>query len=232
MKVESTCDEPCEEKLHRTWLWYSLIDKADSASVGTLIEQRRLYTISDGSYVKDHKVATAAWVITDELKEPVASGTTIVPGYADILSSFRSELCGILAVLEYVQDVCTVSGVSHGQMTIYCDNKGVIDVMTYWTTDKVTPKSSNADMISATLKMRDSIPIKLLFEHVKGHQDVEKSGHELTRQELWNIKMDRNAKQLTTFMITSAQRSPLLCNHPYALPTCIMNGRVIQQNCD
>ena len=156
-------------------------------------------------------------MITDDKFNPYAQGTTIVPGDEEVHSSFRSELTGILAILEMLHIIEEQHQMQMGAITIFCDNISAVNVMNNWGPMRMTPRHKNADVINACLQLQDTSVFSLKCEHVLGHQDDAVTYHQLSPQAQINVQMDVNAKALANMVINNPGMRVLKCNHPAAM---------------
>ena len=69
--------------------------------------------VSDGSYSEHHGKGTASWIITNPDKSAYVSASSI--------NSYRSEITGILSILEELKAICDTWGIKKGRCTIFCD---------------------------------------------------------------------------------------------------------------
>jgi hypothetical protein len=92
-----------------------------------------------------------------------------VDGTAEDIHSYRAELMGILAAIEYTNTLCIQLGVSTGSCTIYCDNKG--DLQASFGHKRPTPRWSSFDVVRRIRQELSTSPITWHHHHVKGHQD-------------------------------------------------------------
>ena len=62
--------------------------------------------MNDGIYSERKGKGTAAWVITSPDKSSLITASAISPGKEEMQSSYRSELLGILGILEDLNNIC------------------------------------------------------------------------------------------------------------------------------
>jgi hypothetical protein len=170
------------------WAWEHLaIINCDQ--VLQAITNGTCFGVSDGSFKA--QFGTAAWTLTTPDDHGNISGCCTVPGSPDVQSSYRSELAGLYAMVHIVATLCSYHHLSTGSVTLYCDGKGPIHRVSHssWTT---WATEDHFDLIASISKTVASLPIKLIFQHVRGHQDS--SGNNLDIYAAWNCEMDRRAK--------------------------------------
>ena len=91
---------------------------ADKADIINQITHRTAIGVTDESFYEEEMVGAAAWTITNGNHEKLLESTTIVPGYDKQHSSIRSELCGLLAILDYIHSICEEYNLSTGGITL------------------------------------------------------------------------------------------------------------------
>ena len=216
-------------KMYKQWLFSSITQQIDYQLLIKNITTHEAIAVSDGSFFETYGVGAAAWTIVTSSYKHIISGSSISPGDNKIQSSFRSEMVGILAIIDLINSVCLDFNITDGTLTIYCDSKSVISVMNNWMTVKMTPKHKNADIISAALKLRDAIPIDIHFKGVFGHQDRMTSRHNLDPIAKLNVEVDEKAKNLAIDIINNNVKYDQHHQHPLSFSTCRWNQVTILQ---
>jgi hypothetical protein len=56
----------------------------------------------------------------------ISQGAGPTDGHAPLLSSYRTELSGIITALYIIYRICDYYHLDSGKATLFCDNKGVI----------------------------------------------------------------------------------------------------------
>lgn len=161
---------------------------------------------------------------TKAIEEALNLGTAVA-----LQSAYRSEILGLLALLDYIyfnEDIVLTNTAS---MTIYCDNERVLGVISRWSRDKFTPKAKHADLISALLAVRDKLGITIVVQHVKAHQDDSIPYHLLTPQAQLNVDMDKDAKEIVNIMITCPTVRANTSHHPYSFALCSWRNKPVLQ---
>lgn len=110
------------------------------------------------------------WTLIDEIDfdQVLHYAGIVVDGSEWDLNLYWAELSGILAAIEFTNDLCAKANVTSGQCTVYCDGKGALSAA--FGNKMPTPKWSSYDLV---LKIRISIrasPIHWKSAHVKGRQ--------------------------------------------------------------
>jgi hypothetical protein len=86
------------------------------------------------------------------------------------MSSYRTELGGIVAALYLIQRICEYYDMAVGKATLYCDNKGAITKSFQPVTPGISPfMSPSYDLLLLAKQLIARIPITLIGEWVKGH---------------------------------------------------------------
>ena len=129
-----------------------------------------------------------------------------VPGHRDEQSSYRGELGGILAGLDYATKTLRLHDVTSGTCTFSCDNKGALDASFGWKTPN--PNWKCYDLVSAIRHRLRNSPIKWIKKHVKGHQDSGTEYHELSNEAQANVIADKYAKTELNKGITIVEGTP------------------------
>ena len=179
-------------------LWLN-VEKYQSGSVRKIaeaIENGTAIAVSDGSYVEDRGVGSASWIISSKTKEHYVTAGAISPGPRSIQSSYRSEVLGLLGILENVYNICHTWNITHGKCTIFCDGLSALQQVEESTIETTNTRQSCSDLLSACAQLKSMIPVQLRYTHVKGHQDDDKPIHTLTVPAQLNTLMDTLAKDL------------------------------------
>jgi len=172
-----------------------------------------------------------AWVIANGVT-PVWRGMGLAPGPEEHMYSGRAEAFGLLAATLYLKYYlsCYTHEVPATTIPTYCDNLGVINMLTDMQNDTIQrPNDTMADDRDLYLTIADTAqqcsPIQFHYLHVKGHQDS-KPDHILTTEEQHNVECDGFAKQflLDTTTISTTLDTP---EFPAAQPHLKIQGKVI-----
>ena len=214
---------------YRQWLHYSLKEHEDRNLIKQKILQGQINTVSDGSYNRQLHLGTAAWTILDEKFQPLVSGTSYSPGSKECLSAFRSEAIGVLAILDYLKELCDAEKIQQGSIRMFCDNEKVLQVTDEWSCNRLSSKRKNADILSALLLTRDRLPLRIETQHVKAHQDQDTSINLLSPEAQANVQMDFRAKELLSTFHTCPSSIPVTSTHPLSFVTCKWKNKVIGQ---
>jgi len=135
------------------------------------LENDALVACSDGAYDKNKSVASHGWVIASGLVETeLAGGSVPVDGHPDLLSSYRAELSGIVALLYIIYCICQHYSITSGKVKLYCDNKGALRNFFAPIPSGITPYlTADHDLIELAHHLIQLIPLTIATEWVKGH---------------------------------------------------------------
>jgi hypothetical protein len=102
-----------------------LLEASLTAEIATQIETDNLLTCSDGSFAPDTGTGGHGQIIASTDKTILATRAGPDDGHPMLMSSYQSELGGLLAVLYTIYRICSYHQVTSGSIRYYCDNKGV-----------------------------------------------------------------------------------------------------------
>jgi hypothetical protein len=138
----------------------------------------RIFT--DGSYVNG--ISSYAWAAQPPhfnmpFKEVDFGAfqwhSDFVPGPNEEQHSYRAELGGILAAINYTNSLCNHANITSGVCTLICDNKGALCAA--FGVKRPTPRWSSYDIVRQIRHSLSNTPIVWKYKHVKGHQDKGRS---------------------------------------------------------
>jgi len=206
-----------------------------TSTMHTICMAHGLISIVSDASVQKSKQSGFAWVITNKTTT-LWRGVGIAPGHADDMYSGRAEAFGLLAGLIFIQAYLSQYSLQQyagTRLQCFCDNQGIIsninDMLDKTTTRPNAATNDDYDVyrtICATVKLCD--PIKIMFWHVKGHQDRNQK-RPLTHIEQLNVECDTRAKRYTT---TTSRSSTALGNPriPEAQPHLCIGKKIICRN--
>ena len=203
--IDSINNSEGNDQEYHKWLYYDTIHKLDKETVASLIDNHHIEAVTDGNYVPEHRIGTAAWTNMTDKYDDIVTKRTVVPGSRETQSSYRSKLCGMLVIMNYTHEICQEFGIDNCSLTIYCDNERTVMNVNDWISNKVTPSLQNADLISTILKLRDAMTISITCQHILGHQDDDTDYDKLTPEAQKNVDMDLLAKELATKLLQTNQ---------------------------
>jgi hypothetical protein len=139
---------------------------------------------SDGSY--DNGVASYAILLQPQRQyhslqeinfDDLVYCSDTVDGSQWDLNSYRAELRGILAAIEFTNDLCSRTNITNGTCTLYCDSKDALYAA--FGHKRPTPRWSSFDLVVQIRRALITSNIKWIYKHVKGHQDAHYKFHQL-----------------------------------------------------
>ena len=146
--------------------------------IATGIELETLITCSDGSFNPQTKKGSHGWVLSDVDKSIMAQGSGPADGHPDLMSSYRAELGGLIAILYTIYRICQYQQVTSGKFKYHCDNKGVItNVFSHKPTTITQFLQADYDLVQIAKTLVTLIPATIVAEWVKGHYTGEFREH-------------------------------------------------------
>ena len=180
---------------YKDWLHANVWTSSSILKLLDEIRQGTAQAATDGSYKDTIRYGTASWTLESYDGTSSVTGTSIVPGVPELQGSYRSELVGLLALLQKLSDLCKQFSIQSGSVQIYCDSKSAIQ-STFWRDPTTSsPSEKHSDLISAILSLRQTLPVTLTVSHVKAHQDDLGHTSFLSKQAQLNIKVDKLARE-------------------------------------
>lgn len=160
------------------------------------ISSCNILTCSDGSVRSPS--SSFGFIISDTQGTRLITGSGPAPGNPP--TSFRSEAYGVLALVRWLHHAfLQFPPPPQATITHYMDNKGVIQriqhsLTTTWSAPnhRMLPEQDVVDAIVSTLR---TLPIRMEFEWVKGHQDSILPYHQLPLPAQLNCDADHAAAQ-------------------------------------
>jgi hypothetical protein len=137
------------------------------------MELETLMACSDGSVTKG--TGSHGWIFVSDTN-PTLQGAGPDDGHPDHMTSYRSELGGLLAVLYIIYRVCSAYDIQAGKVNYYCDNKGVIQNVFHPSCQPSITSflATDSDLVYTARSLLDIIPITIIGTWVKGHQKDDK----------------------------------------------------------
>ncbi len=195
-----------------------------------LLDKQPILLVSDAS-VQNNGQSGFAWVIAQDAT-PMWRGMGLAPGPTEDMYSGRAEAFGLYAAICFLQYyiLCFQPLIPPTTISCYCDNLGVITMLTTLTTTSETrPNDTTNDDRDIYMAIKEAATIcpalKFQYWHVKGHQDRDPK-HPLTTEEQHNVDCDNFAKK---FVRAHPQRSSDLPNPEFtvAAPHLRIAGKLI-----
>ncbi len=188
-----------DETLIRTvtlpkWLFFSKQQSESIEQVISSIRDGTAVAVSDGSYSPHNKRGAASWTIEATNRAQYIRGSSIAPGPLELQNPYRSEILGVLAILQTLVDLCKSNDITEGHVSVHCDGLTALRQSTRKKIERISSKSKHSDLLSACCQLINQLPISITPTHVKGHRDDVVSFENLTTPEVMNVEMDINAK--------------------------------------
>ena len=190
-------------------------DTLDSPLLLEALQQGKVFAVCDGSFLREHKIGTAGWIIESDNQISQTSGSMEVPGPLNVQSACRSELAGIMYTLLHLQQLCKFGNIiSSPTINIYCDGLSAIQAIQKCN-DNISYTKTNFDILNAISTLRQQLPINIKLLHVKGHQDSGSAYSTLNKIAKLNVDADHLATTKAAF-IKQHQRQLTTISLPYS----------------
>ena len=181
-----------------------------------------LIGVCDGSFFAPTNIGSASWIFKLSDSDETFIGHNITPGSKNNQSAYRSELSGVLGIIQHLIRLSTKYKIQHGKITIKCDCLGVIKTITNLHQFPSTRKK-HFDLLSILFLSMQQCPFTINFKHVKGHQDDLLNFNQLDQWEQMNVIADYNAKEALWRYHQHHQEPPSLTSPKGALPPIQVN---------
>jgi ribonuclease HI len=146
--------------------------------------------VSDGSMDPVSGKAAYAWVLTQPNRNAWIKRSKSARSNPKYMTSFRAELLGVHDMIKYLAE----KRLATATITLWCDNKGVIDVLDLEKPPSLTAVSkAEGDLVKATRVLLEPMP-NIELCHVHGHQDDDINYEDLPLESQLNIDCDEEAK--------------------------------------
>ena len=180
-------------------------DNLDSPHLIDAVRLGNVHILCDSSFLKDHKLGAAGWVIESYNEHIQSTGSMGVPGSSDVQSACRSELAGIMYSLLHLLQICRIRNITGSVIKLhYCDGLSAIQAITKYTSGNINNTKTNFDLLNVISSIRQQLPITIHLEHVKGHQDKGSAYNTLSKIAQLNVIAD----QLASEKAKSMQQNP------------------------
>jgi len=180
-------------------LWDTIDWHEPIATLHDAIQQGCLIVAVSNATVSDAGHGACAWMLWSE--HVLWSGAGLIPALSQDMYSGLAEAFGIYMSLQFIIQYISQYPIvyqANSKLTVYCNNKGVID----WLNNTPTIPCPR-DMISNDYPIYQETgtsigqltPIKLKFIHMEGHLNTKNPIWPLTNAEILNIKCNKHASQ-------------------------------------
>lgn len=93
---------------------------SDGLLLAKSIQEGTLLACCDGSYSPTTKQNSQGWVLANQTIT-FWHGAGPVDGHKDLVSAYRAELCGFVAILQTLTSICTFHQFTNGTIIVYGD---------------------------------------------------------------------------------------------------------------
>ena len=163
------------------------------------IANHQVRIVSDGSFLKEAGIGTAAFIVESFQQHFKISGSIRVPGHRDIMCSYRAELAGILAAISYINAICHEFSIHDGTILLGCDGKEALNcIIFHEPTGIIKSQQKHFDLLTSISHSLQVTTMKWNTTHVKGHQDDLVPYRQLDRLAQLNVQADKLAKRRLT----------------------------------
>jgi hypothetical protein len=145
--------------------------------------------VSDGSYRNERGTAAFILEISDYFEEQECIvGVNSIPGEPEDHTSYRSELRGVSGVIETVNIVCKVHGITEGSIEVGLDgDQAMKNIFGKW---PLNPRQADYDLLKDIRAKIAKSPLKWAGRWVKGHQDDHIRYEDMDRWRQLNVECD------------------------------------------
>jgi hypothetical protein len=123
----------------------------ESDSIAEEIGCNMCMVCSDVSTCPDTGISSHSWVISGGLNQVVSSGAGRDDSHPQLMSSYCSELGGLLASVYIIHCICQYYNITTGKVTIYCNSKGAITNAFQQTPPRISPYTTSDFDLLGTL---------------------------------------------------------------------------------
>jgi hypothetical protein len=187
-----TFDQYLEAQQQYAWLFRHTLCSIKFQDLVDAIKEGRAIEISDGS--QKNKWGTASWRIMEETNEAEewARLQHVTPRRKDDQSDFRSEIGGLYAMTAAIELLCKFFHISNGSVSFGSDCKAAMYCI-FDRNKKATATTNSYDLIMATRKVLDRLPISFSHLHVPAHQDISRDEMDMWGRANDDCDTDANA---------------------------------------
>jgi hypothetical protein len=198
-------------------LWTEPTSWSDEHAIVEGIKNGTVIGVSDGSFKAS--IGTFSWILTTLDKKFRLEGVGVTPGEAEYQSAYRSELCGMLAIVTIIECLANrhkIQITGTPILTIGCDGEAAVKQVSKQRQD-LRLDEKQADILGAVRSTSQRLGFPVNFCHVDGHQDDHVDESELDIWGRLNVLMDRRAKAHWRTVAAQGHVHPRLPNEPWCL---------------
>jgi hypothetical protein len=217
---------------HQLLQWDMSLIAPQVTPIAAAIMSGDLHVCADGAYMPNLQQGAQAWVFATPDQTILWKNVGPSPGLPITMTPYRAELCGLVSTLFTIHWVCRSANISHGHVTIYCDNESALRQMFTPTRPTNNPyKLLKADIDLLTcgrdLLLQLPIDVSLTHEWVKGHF----TGKRRLLQHNLNDIADCLAREFNSTSRTPCTGNPAICPTSEAeliYLNCVVSSRLLQ----
>jgi len=202
----------------------------DATALIDQIESGKVLAVTDASVMPETNTGASSFVITTIDLHCVCASTYGVPHGSERMDSYRAVLYGIFSILCTLKQLVKEHHIDHGSITIACDNKASLENALLYD-ERAGVTLSSFDVLWAIHNLRQNLPIQIIPQHVKGHQDRRQLKRPLILLEKLNCYVDLKAGEYRKYIehSTTYQYSHL---HFFSNWTCKISDVFLTTNLD
>jgi hypothetical protein len=195
-------------------------------SLITAMTDNKLHICADGSYVKEIRQGSHAWVFADNQRHILWKGAGPSMGHTSVMTPYRAELSGLTSIPFLLLWVCNEHDVESGDVTIYCDNISALNQVFTKTRPSNNPLkqlAADIDLITCAKDILLQLPVDVHIskEWVKGHY----TGKNKELKHILNDMADQLATDYNTFQRPLTGVTPI--PSPISEVELLHNGMII-----
>ena len=126
--------------------------------------------VTDASVFQASNIGASSFIITTSDLKSACTGSHGVPRGSECTDSYCEELYGIFSIISTLTKICQKHKLQTGSIIIASDNKASIGNSLYYD-NRTAIKHSSYDILWDIQNLKKDLPIQLIPQHLKGHQD-------------------------------------------------------------
>jgi len=137
-------------------------------NIWTAIWAGTVLAVLDGMF--QHANSAATWTIEWTTSTNRVTGLMITPGNPGDYSSFQSKATSIYSLLLTLWYILEQEMTTCGSIKVACNGHSVLDHLQ--TKKDIDPFAVHADLLQASRNLQAQLPCRVVFSHIKGHQNT------------------------------------------------------------
>jgi hypothetical protein len=153
------------------WMWDNIIEGHNEVDwIRTALESNTFIGVTDGSYNRERAstVSGSGWVICCTKSKRILRGS--FHETSPKAGSYRGELLGLVAIHTFIASIATFYKLDQPSGKICCDNLAALD-QSGRQRRRVRTGIKHADLHRTIRTIKQNAPMKMVYEHVRAHQD-------------------------------------------------------------